>query len=255
MYEGQLITVLMQLVFAGVLLYLINHARSGKKLAKIRRLAGLDALDEAIGRATEMGRPIMYFPGQDGLSNAQTLASFSVLEYVSKSCARYDTRLIAVCSAAAIYSVMEGIVHQSYVSSGAEDRYDPTSVRFLASGWGAFTSAAQGTMKREQIAAALYFGGFYAEAMLLSEVGSMLGAIQVASTANTGQLPFFIAACDYTLIGEELYAASAYLSTDPVMKANLVALDYGKIVTVIILVVGIVSATLGNTWLKDFLSM
>lgn len=253
MFQGQQVAMVIQICLAATVLLMINRARGGAKIPKIRRLPGLDAIDEAIGRATEMGRPVMYFPGQNGLSDAQTLASFSVLGYVGRSCARYDTRLIAVTGTVNVYPVMEGIVQQGYVSIGKGDRYDSTMVRFLSSGWGAFTSAAQGTMKREQAAAALYFGAFFAESMLLTEVGSLMGAIQVGSTAQTGQLPFFIAACDYTLIGEELYAAGAYLATDAVPKANLVALDYFKILTVAMLVIGVVAATMGDTWLKTFL--
>ena len=255
MFQGHQVSMLVQLILAVCIVLMINKARAGEKIPKIRRLAGLDALDEAIGRATEMGRPIMFFPGQDGLSQAQTLASFSVLGYVGRSTARYDTRLIAVCSGVQVYTVMEGIVREAYAVVGKPDSFDPTMVRFLAAGWGAFTSAAIGTMKREQSAANLYFGAFYAETMMLTEIGGLQGAIQVGSTANTGQLPFFVAACDFTLIGEELFAAGAYLSTDPTPKANLVVMDYFKIATCAVLVLGAILAQVGNTALFDFLRM
>ena len=245
---------LVQLVLAGVLMFMIDKARKGDKIPKIRRLAGLDALDEAIGRATEMGRPVMYDPGGDGLSNAQTIASFSVLSYIVRSCARFDTRFIAMCrSGVQIYSVVEGIVRESYAAAGKADAFDPTMVRFMASGWGANTTAAIGLIKREQIAANAWFGGYYAETMMLTEISNLQGSIQVAATAQTAQLPFFIAACDYTLIGEELFAAGAYLATDPVPKANLVVLDYFKIATAVILVIGAIMATMGNNELANLL--
>ena len=70
-------------------------------------------------------------------------------------------------------------------------------------------------MLRDRPAAHIFMGSFYAESLLLAETGFSTGAIQVAGTANVHQLPFFVVACDYTLIGEELYAASAYLSGEP----------------------------------------
>jgi len=253
-FQGQQVAMIFQVVLGIILMLMINRARSGQKIPKIRRLAGLDALDEAIGRATEMGRPVMFDPGSDGLSNAQTVASFSVLNYVARSCARYDTRLIATCRGGVnIFAVMEGVIREGYATAGRADAFDPTSVRFLASGWGAATSAAIGTIKREQMAACLWFGGFYAETMMLTEIAGLQGAIQVAATAQTAQLPFFIAACDYTLIGEELFAAGAYLSADPVVKANLVVMDYFKIATAALLVIGVALAQVGNQALFTFL--
>ncbi len=54
------------------------------------------------------------------------------------------------------------------------------------------------------------------------------------------QLPFFIAACDYTLMGEELYAASAYLSKEPLMLGSLKGQDLIKIVLVGCIVIGVI---------------
>jgi len=50
-------------------------------------------------------------------------------------------------------------------------------------------------------------------------------------------LPFFITACDYTLIGEELYAASAYLSREPLLLGSLAGQDYGKMIILIVLLI------------------
>ena len=70
----------------------------------------------------------------------------------------------------------------------------------------------------------------------------MTGAIQIAGTDATTQLPFFVVACDYTLIGEELYAASAYLSREPLAVGALKGQDWGKFVFMVFLVVGTVLA-------------
>jgi hypothetical protein len=69
--------------------------------------------------------------------------------------------------------------------------------------------------------------------------------VQIAGTAELTQLPFFITACDYTLIGEELYAASAYLTRDPTLLANLKAADALKIAAMVFIVTGVVLATAG----------
>jgi len=59
------------------------------------------------------------------------------------------------------------------------------------------------------------------------------------------QLPFFVAACDYTLIGEELYTAGAVLSKDPIQLGSLKGQDLGKVVFILIVVLGVLLATFG----------
>ena len=66
------------------------------------------------------------------------------------------------------------------------------------------------------------------EALILSEVGQSTGAIQIAATAELAQLPFFVCTCDYTLIGEEFYAASAYLSKEPMLLGSIKGQDWVK---------------------------
>jgi hypothetical protein len=88
-------------------------------------------------------------------------------------------------------------------------------------------------------------GAYFAEALLLTETGASTGAIQIAGTDSDHQLPFFVTTCDYTLIGEELYAASAYLSREPVQVGTLRGQDIGKALILGVLGIGTILATLG----------
>jgi len=93
-------------------------------------------------------------------------------------------------------------------------------------------------MVRDKPAACFYMGAFYAESLILAETGNSVGAIQVAGTAMPTQLPFFVAACDFTLIGEEFFAASAYLSGEPQQLGSLKGQDFGKLIGGILLLAG-----------------
>jgi hypothetical protein len=86
-------------------------------------------------------------------------------------------------------------------------------------------------------------GCFFAESLILAENGNAVGAIQIAGTAETAQLPFFVASCDYTLIGEEFFAASAYLSGAPDQLGTLRGQDIAKALIVVALVLGAGMAT------------
>ena len=97
-------------------------------------------------------------------------------------------------------------------------------------------------------------GSFYAESLLLAETGFSTGAIQVAGTANVHQLPFLVVACDYTLIGEELYAASAYLSGEPKLVGGLKGADLIKLVVIVVVIFGCVLESTGHHWLTQWMS-
>ena len=105
-------------------------------------------------------------------------------------------------------------------------------VFFLTDSQFGFAAAVDGIMVREKPATNLFLGMFWAESLILAETGNITGAIQIAGTDAVAQLPFFVTACDYTIIGEELYAASAYLSRTPVLVGSLKAQDIGKAIII-----------------------
>lgn len=89
-------------------------------------------------------------------------------------------------------------------------------------------------------------GPFWMESLLFTESGFRQGAIQIAGTARTSQIPFFVATCDYTLIGEEIFAAGAYLSKEPSQVATIAAQDIGKIFALLLLISGLLLYAWGN---------
>jgi len=233
------------LAFLAALLYFTNRARSSPG-GYIRPVAGLAAMQEAIGRATEMGRPILYVPGIAEIDDIQTIASMNILSEVAKTAAAYDTRTIVPCCMPLVFPVAEEVVKTAYANAGRPDAFRSDDVRFISQDQFAFTAGVTGIMLREKPATNIYLGAFWAESLILAETGFAAGAIQIAGTANVSQLPFFVAACDYTLIGEELYAASAYLSGDPKLLGSLKASDLTKVVVAVIILLGLLFANFGG---------
>ncbi|MAI67250.1 MAG: hypothetical protein CMJ26_05180 [Phycisphaerae bacterium] len=230
------------LIFGVFIAYFINHARSGKKLW-VRKIAGLEAIDEAVGRATEMGRPVLFVAGIQDINEIQTLAGLTVLSRVAKTAAEYGAQIEVPTCRSLVMAAARETVEAAYLAAGAPDAYQPDKIHYLTDEQFAFVAGVTGYMVREEPAACIYMGGFYAESLILAETGNHIGAIQVAGTAMPSQLPFFVASCDYTLIGEEFFAASAYLSGDPLQIGSLKGQDYGKFVSVLILVIGVFFAT------------
>jgi hypothetical protein len=244
--------ILVALFTTGVFIfYFIWRAKQGGKLF-VRRIAGLDAIEEAVGRATEMGKPILYVPGIDDMNNIQTVASMIILGNVAKTVAQYDTPLIVPLRLPFVLPVAEEAVRQGYMAAGRPDAYNKDNIRYISDEQFAYTAGINGIMLRERPAANLFLGSFFAESLVLAETGFSTGAIQVAGTANIHQLPFFVVACDYTLIGEELFAASAYLSREPKLLGALKGSDYVKAIILAILILGGILISFNQQWFQDW---
>jgi hypothetical protein len=241
------------ILFFGFVLYYMASAQSGKK-PFVRRIPGIDAIEEAIGRATEMGRSVLYVPGIQDISDMQTVAGLVILESVAKLTARYETPITVPVTYPIPFTIAEEMVKGGYLHAGRPEAYDPNSVRFVSPEQFAYVASVTGIMMRDRPAAHIFMGSFYAESLLLAETGFATGAIQVAGTANVHQLPFFVVACDYTLIGEELYAASAYLSGEPKLVGGLKGADLMKILVIGVVVVGCALETMGRHGLTNWMA-
>jgi hypothetical protein len=221
-------------VFTILIVVFIIRAKKGINLF-VRKIPGLAAVDEAVGRATEMGKPILYVPGLTGISDVATIAAMNILGEIAKKTAQYDSQLIVPNTDPIVYTVAREVVKEAYIQAGRPDSFKPDSIYFVTDSQFAYAAAVDGIMTREQPATNFFMGYFYAEALILAETGASTGAVQIAGTDSVMQLPFFITSCDYTLLGEELYAASAYLSREPLLLGGLIGQDWGKAVIVIIL--------------------
>ncbi|OGR94705.1 MAG: hypothetical protein A2016_09775 [Elusimicrobia bacterium GWF2_62_30] len=235
------------LVIIVVFFWTVSHAK--RKGLFIRRIAGLDAIDEAIGRATEMGRPIFYSTGIGAMSSVPTIASTSILAEVAKKVAQYDTQLKVPHFDPIVMTVCKEVVKQAYMEMERLDSYRDDINFFVSQDQFSYAASVDGMIHREKPAACFFIGHFMAESLLLAEVGATTGAIQIAGTEQESQLPFFFTSCDYTLIGEELYAAGAYLSKEPMLQSTLKVQDFGKAFVMVSVITGSALVMLA-TWLK-----
>ena len=236
------------LFFSGVTLVFIQLSRGGKKLF-IRKIAGLDAVEEAVGRATEMGRPIFFVPGIGQLDSPGTIAGINIFEAVAGFAAADQTKLKAPCADPIVMNVMQNSLKEVYQAAGRPDLFQSDDVYFVNDRQFSYVAAVDGMITREKPAAIFLQGVFYAESLILSEVGNSVGAIQIAGTNQDTQLPFFITACDYTLLGEELYAASAYIKNDPLQIGTLKAQDLVKLILFVLLFAGSILALFDVNWI------
>lgn len=249
---SRIIVLVFVVMFVSLTVIFINVAKQGKELY-VRPLAGIEAVDEAIGRATEMGRPILYVLGLGTASDIATIASFSVLGRVARKVAEYQTPILVPCYDPIVLTVAEETVKTGYSDAGRPDDFKEDSVYFVTQSQFAYVAAVNGTMLRERPATNIYLGKFYAESLLLAETGALAGSIQISGTDEIAQLPFFVVACDYTLIGEELYAASVYLNREPILLGTLKAQDWAKAFVIAVILCGLALRAIEPDWVPILL--
>ena len=238
------ITVLLFFIlFGGVVLVYIELAKKNPKGLFIRKLPALDAIDEAVGRSTEMGKPVLFVPGLEGITDAGTLASITILEKVGKRVAEYGSRVIHPNFDPIVMTTAQETLKTAFSEAGRPDAFNKDDVFYLTYEQFGFAAGVDGIMLREKPGAIFLQGYFYAESLILAETGYSIGAIQIAGTNATTQLPFFVAACDYVLLGEEMFAASAYISREPRLLGSIKGSDLAKLAILCLIGAGVIFGT------------
>jgi hypothetical protein len=241
------------------ILVLYNMETAKKSVPTFRKLAGLDAIPEMVGRAAEMNRPVHFTTGLGSLTETvapQLVAGLAVLAYVSEISANYGVKIIYSVYQAQVMPIATELMREAYIKAGKpEEFHSEEQVRYLSGEQFAYASAVQGIAERERPAANIMVGPFYAESMLFAETFQRIGSIQLAGTARGYQIPFFAVICDYVLIAEEIYAAGAYLSEDPVQVGTIRGQDFGKIAALILMIIGVLLTMAGSNFIVSLLGM
>ncbi len=247
----------MFIAISGLAIYAIRSSVQGKSVVTIRDIPGLEAIEECVGRATEMGRPVHFSPGLGDIvstSVPDTLAALQILSYVTNLSARYESDLLVTVRMPNVFPLATETVRQGYVAADKAEAYNENIVRFVSSDQDAYAAGVIALMHQEKVVSSILAGLYMGEALLLAESAARLGIMQVAVTASITQVPFFVAACDYTVIGEELFAAGAYVSDDKGRLGAIAGQDYIKTIVMAIIILGIVFTSAGSNFVQNILT-
>lgn len=241
------ITGLFLLIVLLVLPFIVRFLERNKKIIlNIRRIPALDAIEESIGRATEMNRPVHFTTGLAGITDVRapmTIAAISILSNVARLCARLNTRLFVTVGNQTALPLTLSTVSEAYRAENAMEYYSDDIVEFPSGG---YRQRIIQLLQDEKCAANIMIGAFHGEAMLLVDGGHRAGAINIGGNPRIQMIPFFVVGCDYTLIGEENYAASITVSEDPEQLSYLGGQDFYKIIVVLLIFLGSIFMTAGS---------
>jgi len=245
--EGRELGFIVLAAIIGSMIYYIRNAIAGK-VPKLRRLPQADATDEIVARCVEMGRPCWFLPLQGRLNDPtgapQTLAAFGILSHVAKISAELGADFHMPTVLPVAFNIQQEIVRQAYEAAGEAERFDPLrTVLYMPHGPDRMY-VVDGLWK-EKVKGAFLLGRAMSNAIIFAEAAARAGAMSLAGTADPNQIPFFVACCDYSLIGEELFALGAYFGDDPVLKGSIAGQDIGKYIALVLIVIGVIAGIFG----------
>ncbi len=241
----------------ALLLLVIYYMRS-KTPIHIRRVAGLDAIEEAVGRAAEMGKPVVTSFGIAGSGfDYWTLAGLAILSHVAETCVKTGVRIIVPTGGSdaslIVRPVAEEIVKTAYVVQGKPEEFNPDDVPFLSGQQYAYVGGYVGILQRARPAAVIMAGYHASDAMNIAETSNAIGAITISSGAYISNTAALACASDYILIGEESPAAGAYLSKDPAQRGSIRVQDIYKALALGLMIVGLILFAAGSDFIVRLL--
>ena len=248
---------LLILLFTWIVGYWVMRRAAAGKVPYVRHIAAFEAIDEAIGRASEMGRPVHLTTGHSGAGLYSKLASdhlagLSMLNYVAKKCAESATDVIATVAFSEMIPVAEDIIRFASIGVGKPEFYRDDMVRFASDNWLGYDMYAM--RMASEAAANIMIGAMDStSSAIIACGGAIAGAMNIGGARAAGDICQLVPFCDYVLIGEETPAAGAIVSGDTDSLASSVSTDYTKALIVVIILLGIMMASIGLS--MDWVSM
>lgn len=244
------------LILLAIMYYTTQQAKKGI-VPHIRLIPGLEAIQEAVGRCVEMGRPVYYPLGAAGFGDAWTggkMAALSLIGYTAGLCAERGIKMLTGTTHTTIIPLIDDVLTQAYSVQAVPELHDISDIRWFPSQM-AYVAGTDTMFKYEKPGAQIMIDTWWAEALAFCEIGRRAGAFQIGGTDYRPYMPYFIATCDYALIGEEIFVASAYISEDPEPKATVLTEDLIKFLIIGITIVFGIIVTAGFSDALNLLSM
>ncbi len=220
----------------------------------LRRIPAYEATREGLARAAETGRAVHTSPGSggvggNGVTTANTLAGITLVESMARVSAITGAPLHATTNGAVAYALTDNAVRRGYQRAGWSLENESGGVQFLTHQDPlAYMAGAAGVASHYKVSQAVMAGQFGPEVLLLTEAQRRLGAQQIAGSSDPQAIAIMAITTDHTLIGEEIFAAGAYLEQRKSHIASLLAQDGLRWAAIALIIVGF---TLANIWGMD----
>ena len=234
-------------VFIFLMIILAVASRNQPK-QNLREISAFTRLGRAIGLAVEAGKRMHITLGWGGLidlKGASALVGLTILERITRLASISDRPPVATSGDGVLGILSQDTLSGTYKAVGAGFQYDPTSGRVTGLTPVSYAAGAMPVIYDEQVSATILAGHFGSEAALITDAAERNDSLSVAGSDSIPATSVFIAAAQEPVIGEELFAAGAYINAGPVHASSLRTQDIFRWVLVGAILIGALLKLLG----------
>lgn len=232
--------------------YFLYRAPRSSARPVLRQIPAYDALKKLLSRAAETGQQVHVSVGTAsiaGPNTAETMAGLYTLEFLADRAANSDIPPLVTTTDPTTFPASSDQLRRAYERQGYPEEYRFDQTRFIAPPVnGSTVPYAAGVMdilNHEPIAANVMVGAFNEEFLLMAEPGAQRGLYQISGASNLTVLPFVQMTSRAPLLGEEIFAAGAYLLNRVGHYTSIVAQDIFRIMLVLFVLVVVILRALG----------
>ena len=228
------------LVFAAILLLALTFWRR-RSPASLRIIDAYERLNRSVGLAVENGTRLHISLGRGNLFTARggsALAGLAMLRRLAERTSVSDRPPIATSGDASLAILSQDTLQSGYRAAGAEEQYRFSTGRLTGLTPFSYAAGALSTIHDENVSANIIIGDLGTEAALLVEASDRQNTNLIAASDNLSAQSVFYASSQEPLIGEELFAAGAYVGAGASHEASLNVQDILRWLLILALILG-----------------
>jgi len=241
------VTPLIIFIVAALLLLAFTFLRRRGSPA-FRKIDAYERLNHAVGLSVEGGTRLHVSIGRGNLITARggsALAGLAMLRRLSEQTSQSDNPPIVTSGDASLAVLSQDTLQSGYRAAGAEEQYRSTTGRLTGLTPFAYAAGTMPIIRDEDVSANVIIGDLGPEAALLADATDSQGTRLIAASDNLSAQSVLYASSNEPLIGEELFAAGAYLGAGASHDASLQVQDVLRWLVILAILGGAVLKFLG----------
>ena len=230
------------------LIVILRMTGKDREKPAFRKIAAFDALKNSIGLAVENGSRIHVTLGKSSLTqstNASALAGLSTLDRIAQISSISDKPPVVTSGDGGLTLLSQDTLRSAYRSVHAPELYDPGRGRLAGITPMSYIAGTLHVTTHEDVSTHVMIGNFGPEIALVAEAANQIGAFSLAASDSLPAQAALYAVVDQPIIGEELFAAPAYLDASRSHSASLQAQDILRWGVIVILIGGALLKAMG----------
>lgn len=247
-----LLIILLAFLLNGIVPF-VSAIVQRRERAPLRRIAAFEALPKMLGESIEASRPLHVSLGSASIGDQSTVLSLAASEFIY-----YLTRQVAIGDASPLFTVSEGAavplamdtLRRAYAHENRSKQFNVFGARWYPAGKRslAFAAALMSMQADDKISGNILLGSYGSELALILDAAFQKKRQSIASSDLLEGQAIAYALADKTLIGEEVFAAAAYLGQERDLHFRVMTLDALRWLTVIgIIAIAIFSLSRGGS--------